>query len=85
MFLARGIFGTDRGCGSDRERLADAAHVYLPALLRNGQILGEHLLGWSKGHLTVYANAASSGFWAERFLSLRTLPNRVAWCRYARR
>jgi len=53
MYVSRVNFGRPAN-PKDNTDLENAAEYYLVALLRNGQVCGEYVLGWTKGCLTAY-------------------------------
>jgi len=68
MFLATVNFGKAKS-GEDRAEIKDVAESYLVALLRNGQLCGEHTLGWVRGSLNAYAYLPRPNASAKRFCS----------------
>ncbi|MHC4641481.1 MAG: DUF2310 family Zn-ribbon-containing protein [Planctomycetota bacterium] len=53
MYMARVNFGRPSS-SIDKTELEHTVEYYLVALLRNGQICGEYILGWAKGCLNAY-------------------------------
>jgi len=68
MYLARVDFGRNR-LQQDRWDLENAAESYLVALLRNGQICGEYILGWVRGALNAYVHLPRPNAFEKRFCS----------------
>jgi len=42
----------------EEPELTSLAHEYLNALLKNGQICGDYVIGWAEGYLEAYVHAA---------------------------
>ncbi|MHC4624543.1 MAG: DUF2310 family Zn-ribbon-containing protein [Planctomycetota bacterium] len=68
MYLATVKFGRARS-GKDRDELKEIAETYLVALLRNGQLCGDYLVGWEKGLLHSYVYLPRPNAFKENFHS----------------
>lgn len=64
----------------EEPELTAIAHEYLNALLKNGQISGEYVIGWTEGYLEAYVHAAHRDVLHTKYHSAagRTAENWVA-------
>ena len=69
MFPAQITFSSDIEKSHQLDVLENIVEGYLVTLLRNGQIYGDHVLGWSAGNLVVYVYIAQPNSLEEQYHS----------------